>query len=254
MAIDFENHDVLNNYVAQFVQANLPEAKKKYNLKAKFQSEYNVHDIASKASVYNIETNPKVIEDGANAFFDIIRYTVANGGTIHTPLFNLRVRLPGEYVGDETRLNDGLFPEIRLNPTAAFRKYIRDTVKVEIAGIGDDIGHIGEAYDEASATTNDVATVGGLMTVRGHGLKVSGEAADNFGLFFICVSPFEAFKVDVLPVNEPRTLKFIVPAGLTTGRSYMIRVDTRSPVSGGGRLLKELRYLEAPFKIKGANP
>jgi hypothetical protein len=59
MALDFITHDVIHQIVARFVPAFLPDAKKPYNLKAEFQPELDVHDIASKAEVYNIETSPQ---------------------------------------------------------------------------------------------------------------------------------------------------------------------------------------------------
>jgi hypothetical protein len=175
MALDFQARDIIHNVVARFVHAFLPDAKKPYNLKAEFQPELDVHGIASKAEVYNMETSPKVIEEGMNAGLELIYYLVADGYRIKTPLFNLRMRLPGEYSGDETHLPNDVFPEARMSSTAAFRKYLRDTVKVEFAGIADDSGHIGEAIDAASGNVDETATIGNILTIRGHGLKIESD-------------------------------------------------------------------------------
>ena len=64
MALDFTVKDVMHKITAKFVHATLPDAKKPYNLKAVLQPELDVHGVASKADVYNIETDPKVIEEG----------------------------------------------------------------------------------------------------------------------------------------------------------------------------------------------
>jgi hypothetical protein len=104
-------------------------------LKAVHQPELDIHGIASKADVYNIQTSPKVIEDGLTAGIELIYYLVADGYKVKMPLFNLKLRVPGEYDGSETSLPDGLFPMARLQTSAAFRKYLKDKVKAEFGGI-----------------------------------------------------------------------------------------------------------------------
>ncbi|MDR2053634.1 MAG: hypothetical protein LBP80_09485 [Treponema sp.] len=76
--------------MAKFVHAFLPDAKKPYNLKAVFQPELDIHGIASKAEVYNIEADPRVIEEGFTAACELIYYLAADGYKIKTPVFNLR--------------------------------------------------------------------------------------------------------------------------------------------------------------------
>ncbi|MDR1248795.1 MAG: hypothetical protein LBK63_05775, partial [Treponema sp.] len=96
MAIDFKLKDVLHKVPAKMTPAYLPDAKKPYNLRAVLQPELDVHGVASKAEVYNLEADPKVIEEGFTAACELIYYLVADGYKIKTPLFNLRIRLPGE--------------------------------------------------------------------------------------------------------------------------------------------------------------
>jgi hypothetical protein len=86
----------MHKIAVKFTHAFLPEAKKPYYLKAVHQPELDVHGIASKAGVYNIETSPKVIEEGLNAGMELIYYLAADGYKIKTPLFNLKIRVPGE--------------------------------------------------------------------------------------------------------------------------------------------------------------
>jgi hypothetical protein len=67
MAIDFTVQDIIHKITVKFVHAFLPDARKKYYLKAVRQPELDVHGIASKAEVYNIGTSQKVIEEGLAA-------------------------------------------------------------------------------------------------------------------------------------------------------------------------------------------
>jgi hypothetical protein len=241
--------------VARFVHAFLPDAKKPYNLKAEFQPELDVHGIASKAEVYNIATDPKVIEAGTNAALELIYYLVADGYRVKTPLFNLRMRLPGEYSGDETHLNEGAFPEARMSSSSSFRQYLRDTVKVSFAGIEADNGHIGEAVDEATGSVDETATINSILTIRGHGLKVEADDAhkDEAGVFFVAADGSKV-KVVSIAVNESKTLKVIVPTALAADASYTLQVVTQSQLRGAGIPLKTVRTVVADFTLRAVPP
>jgi hypothetical protein len=250
MALDFTARDVIHKITAKFVHAFLPNAKKPYNLKAVFQPELDIHGIASKAEVYNIEADPKVIEDGFNAACELIYYRAADGYKIKTPLFNLKIRLPGEYEGAETSLPEDVYPEARLQASLPLRNYIREKVKVEFDGIDQSDGLIAEAVDEHTGQVDEVMTSGGLLSIRGYGLKIEGdeEHAEQTGLFFDDgESP--PVKAEILAVNEPRTLKAIVPASLMVGSDYTLKVVTQSSSKHGSGLLKGLREMRSEIKL-----
>jgi hypothetical protein len=85
--------------------------------------------------VYNIVTGPKVIEEGMAAGMELIYYLAADGFNIKPPVFNLHIRLPGEYDGAETALVEGSFPEVWLQTFLWLRNYIKDRVKVDFDGL-----------------------------------------------------------------------------------------------------------------------
>jgi hypothetical protein len=68
---------------------------------------------------------------------------------------------------------------------------------------------------------DEVVTIGNLLTVHGYGLKIEGDEAnrDAVGLFFEPEEGGAALKAEIIAVNEPRTLKVIVPA-LEAGKAY----------------------------------
>ena len=250
MALDFTVKDVMHKIAVKFVHAFLPDAKKPYNLKAVHQPELDVHGIASKADVYNIGTSPKVIEEGMNAGMELIHYLVADGFKIKTPLFNVKIRVPGEYDGSETHLPDGVHPMVRLQTSAAFRKYLKDRVKVEFDGVDQSDGLIAEAKDEATGLIDECATLENIITVHGYGLKIEADEAhkDEVGLFFVNPSG-NALLAKVLAVNEPKTLKVVVPPGLTEGTAYTLRVVTQSSAKHGSGLLKNVRTMVSDFTV-----
>ena len=250
MAIDFAVKDILHRIQVRFIHAFLPEAKKPYNLKAVHQPELDIHEIASKAEVYNIETSPKVIEEGLRAGMELICYLAADGFRIKTPLFNLKLRVPGEYDGSETHLPQGIYPTARLQTSAAFRKYIRERVTTEFGGIDQSDGLIAEAYDEAAEMSDEVATIGNLLTIHGFGLKIEADDVhkDEVGLFFVPECGGAPVKADIIAVNEPKTLKVIVPR-LTAGKQYGLKVVTQGSARTSTHLLKELRESLSDFSL-----
>jgi hypothetical protein len=254
MALDFTVKDVIHKVTAKYVPAYLPEAKKPYNLRAVLQPELDIHGVASKAEVYNIETDPKVIEDGFTAACELIYYLAADGYKIKTPLFNLRIRLPGEYEGAETSLAEGLHPEVRMQSTMDFKDYIKKRVIVQFDGIDQADGLIAEAVDEHTGQVDEVMTVGNLLTIRGYGLKIEGDDKhkDEVGIWFD--DGMQAIvKAEIVAVNEPRTLKIIVPMGLAPGMDYTLKIVTQSSAKHGGALLKNVREVRSDFKMTVQN-
>jgi hypothetical protein len=237
------------------VHAFLPDTKKPYNLKAVLQSELDIHGIASKASVYNITTPPKVIEEGLTAGMELIFYLAADGYKIKTPLFNLRLRVPGEYDGGETSLPDGTYPEARLSVSSDFRHYIRDNVKLEFDGIETNNGYIANVDNKADGTTDEIITVGGLIAVHGYGLKVESDDfhAGMAGVFFEGPDGSH-IKAEIVAVNEPRTLKLIVPSTLIADADYYVVVLTQSSTKSTGALLKNIRMVRSDFTLKAQLP
>jgi hypothetical protein len=178
----------------------------------------------------------------------------ADGYKIKTPLFNLRIRLPGEYEGAETSLGEGLHPEVRMQSAAPFREYIRDKVRVQFDGVDQADGLIAEALDEHTGQLDEVMTVGNLLTIRGYGLKIEGtdQHKDEVGLWFDD-GQGTLVKAEIIAVNELRTLKAIVPATLGVGYDYALKVVTQSSAKGNGAILKTVREVRSDFKLTVQN-
>jgi hypothetical protein len=123
-------------------------------------------------------------------------------------------------------------------------------VQVEFDGIDQQDGLIAEAVDEHTGQLDEVATINNLLTIRGYGLKIKADDIhkDKVGLFFDD-GESALVKVDILAVNESRTLKAIVPASLAVGKSYALKVITQSPARGKGSLLKNIHEIRSGFKL-----
>ena len=250
MQMDFNMKNILHRIAVKFVRACLPDAKKPYYLKAVHQPELDIHGIASKAALYNISTSPKVIEEGLSAGFELIRYLAADGYKMKTPLFNLKIRIPGEYYGAETALTEGLYPCVRLQTSDGFRKYLKENVKLVFDGFDDCEGFIAEALDEATGLVSKKMTRGNILTIHGYGLKIDSdkEHEKEAGVFFTTAAG-SSVKVSMIPVNEPQKLKVIVPSEIESDTPYIITIGTMSSVKSKGILLKRLRSVSSGFAL-----
>jgi hypothetical protein len=178
-------------------------------------------------------------------------YLAADGYRLNTPLFKMKLKVPGEYDGSETHLPHGVYPTVVLQASAQFRKYLKEKVKIEFDGVEQSDGLIAEAYDEVSEMMDDIATIGNLLTIHGFGLKIEADEShkDIVGLFFDAEAGYPPVKADIITVNQPRTLKAVVPAGLKNGASYYLGIVTQSSAKGSSTLLKNAREMRSDFML-----
>jgi len=83
-----------------------------------------------------------------------------------------------------------------------------------------------------------------LLTIHGFGLKIDGaeENRDVMGLYFVPVDEGgETVKAEIVAVNEPRTLKIIIPQGVASGMKYTLKVVTQTSPKHSQNILKNLR-------------
>jgi hypothetical protein len=140
----------------------------------------------------------------------------------------------------------------RLQTSAAFRKYLKEKVHVEFDGIDQSEGLIAQATDEVTELVDEAATLGNLLTIHGFGLKIEADQTHHgdVGLFFVPAgSNGTPVKAEILAVNEPKTLKAIVPASLTAGALYRLKIVTQSSAKHGSALLKNTREVHSEFTL-----
>jgi hypothetical protein len=244
--------DTVHAVTVKFVHAYLPTAKKPYNARVELQTELNQYEIAEKAAVYNIDVSPARIVEGVNAFFTLCCYLSADGFKLKTPLFNSYIRIPGEYDGYETHLPKDVYPAIRMEVGSDFREYIKERVKITFDGIDETNGFIGEALDEATGLKNETLTIGNIVDIHGSGLKITGdeEHASEVGFFFTSEATGD-IQATIIPVNEPKLLKALVPS--LPSAEYTIVIRTQSSAKNASTsLLKNPREMKSDFTVTPA--
>jgi hypothetical protein len=253
MAILFNAKDVLHRITAKFFPAYLPEAKKPYNLRAVHQPKLDIHGIASKAEAYGLPASPLLIEEGLTLGLELIYYLASDGYEIDTPVFQLRVGFPGEYDGHETELPEGTFPHGLITLAPQLREYLHRNVQPQFEGVAQNEGYVAEVIN---LYTGEVGTLraSSLFEVRGLGLKIAADAehAADTGLFLESATDGMRLRINQrdIATNEPRTFKGVVSYGTTSlpvGSQWYIVVRTQTPVTGGNKLLKDVREVKSEF-------
>ena len=250
---NFKLKDAIQKIVVKFVPAYLPNAKKAYNLKAAYQQELDIHEVALKAAVFNIPTHPKVIEDGLNAGLELMYYLVASGYKIKTPLFSIGIKIPGEYNGTETFLPKEVYPVARLRVNPAFRKYLREKAELEISGKEQIESFIAEIKDDTTGLVDTLMTRGQHITITGNGLMVEADDLHKAqtGIYFIPKTGTPV-KATAIAMNKHHTLKVLVPKELKAGAEYNIKVETMSSPRTRGMMLKTIMNISTDFMVKTA--
>jgi hypothetical protein len=179
-----------------------------------------------------------------------MRYLIADGYQIDTPLINIRLRVPGEYNGNETHLPSDIYPKLSITIDAPFRRYIREHVQVIFDGVEDTNGCITRIEDIATGLVNDTVTIGGLLAIEGYGLKVEAdeEHAPDAGVFLEDDNS-NSFVVKVIALNEPRTLKVITSSQMVPGVAYTVVIRTQGSPKSNGHLLKDLREVRSDIRL-----
>ncbi|MDR0448680.1 MAG: DUF4469 domain-containing protein [Treponema sp.] len=250
MAIGFTYKDILHKIVVRFAPATLPGAKKPYVLRPARRPVLDIHALAGKAEIFNIHTAPKVIEEGLSTAIELIFYHLADGYTIKTPLGTLNVYVGGEYDGTETCLPGGVSPKVHFQASEELNAYLVDRAEILFDGFASNEGCIGTVWDETTGRENEVMSIGGMITIHGQGIKIKADEVhqDKAGLYFTPVDG-NPVKARQIAVNEPRTLKVLVPPDLPEGKVYRIELMTQAVVKGHSQLHKDLRYVQSEFFI-----
>jgi hypothetical protein len=113
----------------------------------------------------------------------------------------------------------------RLTLTVTASKALQETLKttpVRVIGLASNRAAILRVTDMVSGQVNRVLTPGGMAAIKGTRIKIDG---DNpaVGLFLTNRDTGEAVRIaaSAIGLNEPKTVVFVVPAGLAHGYYYL---------------------------------
>jgi hypothetical protein len=171
-------------------------------------------------------------------FFGEAAYQLCDGFAVNMGYFSVHPNVGGMFDKVTEGHDTGKYPVSFRFRTRALAEHI----VVEVEGLADVAGYIEEFIDIATGAVNETLSPGGMFTISGHKIKVTGDKPE-VGVYFVSATdPSQRVKVaGHLAENAPHRLIGIIPA-LTPG-AYTLEVVTQ--FSSGSFFLKEPRVIES---------
>jgi hypothetical protein len=164
---------------------------------------------------------------------------VADGGAVHTPLFNITPSIPGVFNGMADSFDSSRHTvRTNLNPGILLRQ-AATKIKVRKVQVTDPSPYILEVKDIVSGTTNEILTPGGVVQFRGNRLKFIADRPDN-GVFLIDDNNLET-RCELIVENKPARIIVMLPPVLAPG-NYKIELRTNYSVGKEAKTLKKGQF------------
>jgi len=247
MASSNKTNKVLHHIRVRLFPSNLPASKKAWYARTVNEAELTIEDVAAAIVKRGEFTgNYHDLVKHVREFLDEAVYQLCDGFAVNTGYFSIH-----PVVG-------GFFASERENPRGhpvrfrfRTRKPLNDIVRHIAVEVDPsmDCGNIVSFIDFDSGKTNKCATPGGIFTITGRKIKITGKG--NVGLCFVSESdPLLRFKVSgKFAVNTSTRVSGVVPT-LAAGK-YYIEIKTQYTV--GGIDLKEPKTIISGFTVNVAD-
>ncbi|MDR2633004.1 MAG: DUF4469 domain-containing protein [Treponema sp.] len=170
-------------------------------------------------------------------FFDEAAYQLCDGFVVNTGYYSIHPHVGGTFdhltQGHEHQKHPISFRFRTLSPLRALAKHI----VVEVEGLAQVSGYIAEFLDINTESVNDRLSPGGLFSIGGHKIKISGDDPER-GVYFVSLEDGKQ-RVKVsghLAENTPSKVIGVIPP-LRAG-AWKVEVRTQYSGSGTSRLKK----------------
>ncbi|MDR1565808.1 MAG: DUF4469 domain-containing protein [Treponema sp.] len=176
------------------------------------------------------------------AFFDEAAYQLADGFAVNTGWFSLYPKIGGTFSKTGKSTDPGKYKvDFAFRPLGRLRE-LADKIAVEIEGLADVTGYIGEILDIRSGGVDGLLSPGGTLAIMGCKIKIAGAHPDVGVWFYQEASNAKPVKVtENLSENTANKVIATIPA-LKKGSAWRVRIITQ--FTNGTRMLKTPRTLE----------
>jgi hypothetical protein len=242
-----DSEPVLHRIRVRLFPSNLPGLKDTYFARTANEAELSIEEVAAALVKRGGFTgNYHDLIKHVREFFDEAAYQICDGFAVNAGYFSIHPVVGGLFAsGNEDPRRHPVRFRFRT------RKPLRDIVRyiaVEVEGAADS-SSIDSFIDVDSGETNECVTPGGIFTVTGRKIKVTGGSPDC-GLYFVSMTdPRRYFKVSKKFAGNVSTRVSGVVPDLPAGE-YRIEIKTQYTV--GGIDLKKPRTIASGFSVRVA--
>jgi hypothetical protein len=175
---------------------------------------------------------------------------IMRGSSVQTGNVHIAPRVVGGWIGADPVFDPKSHRlTVTVTPTAELRKSLEE-VGVEILGKKTDGGaFIGLVTDMLTGKLNGTVTLGGDIILEGSKIKITPANDASVGVFFTDAAGTDTPLDWPIAQNSPKRILCRVPASLTSGGVYTLKIVTRY-THGENVLLKELRTIIYELPIR----
>jgi hypothetical protein len=188
-----------------------------------------------------------VLVENVKQYLDELVYQLCDGYAVSTGYFSVHPNIGGTFSSEKEAHDHKKHPiSFRFRTRRPLRE-LAQAIAVEIQGIADTAGYIGEFIDYDAESVNSLYVPGDQFAIYGHKIKLAGEAP-GVGVYFVPVEePSKAVKVARVAENTPAKITGIAPR---TEYPHN-RIEIRTQFTGSGSTtLKALRVITSAFTLE----
>lgn len=239
-----DTDEVLHRIRVKLYPSNLPGSKGAYSARTVNEAELTVEEVAAalvKRGGFTGNYHDLVMY--VREFLSETAYQLCDGYAVNAGYFSIHPAVGGFFAsGNE----DPRGHPVRFRFRA--RKPLRDLARYIVveADSGADAGFIDSFIDVDSGETNGRVTPGGIFTITGRKIKITGGSPDC-GVYFVSKTGHRRYKVTrKFAVNVSAKVSGIIPS-LPAG-DYCIEIKTQYTI--GGIDLKQPRTVASGFSVR----
>jgi hypothetical protein len=170
-----------------------------------------------------------------NALGEVLSEGTREGCTFNLPMFNTSFSISGVFDGPLDSFDHNRHRlHINLTKGTLLREAERN-VKLEKINVSAPMPQIQEVKDSVSGSVNERLTPGGVVELRGYGLRIDGDDP-ACGLWFTSGTGDE-LKAPVIIENKPSRIIAMIPALPEGTKVSTVRIRVVTQYSGGGKFL-----------------
>ncbi|MCL2214126.1 MAG: DUF4469 domain-containing protein [Treponema sp.] len=242
--------DVLHRIRVKLYPSNLPGAKGAFSARIDNEAVLTIDEVCAALKTRGgFSGNYDELVNHVKQFFDEAAYQLCDGFAVNTGYFSIHPAVGGFFNKADDACDSRKNPiRFRFRTRTPLRR-LSEHIVIETEK-GETNGIIEQFTDMETGLDNKSLSSGGLFTLLGNKIKISGDNPEC-GLYFVSTgSQHSKIKVKkALLINTSRKVIGVIPS-LPAGR-YFIEIKTQYTV--GGTDLKEPRTVISSFTVKAAN-
>lgn len=198
-------------------------------------------DIARRIVAKGSEVTYETMLSSIKKYDLVVREAIQQGYSVMTENCQFTPRVTGSWITPSDQF-DPARHKITLDivETNIMREALAK-IGVEVLGVKESGAGIDRVTDGFTGKIDGTITIGDVIDIEGDKIKVLGESAE-VGVFFVDASGAVTQATGRLRRNDPKFVQIQVPATLTAGSAYTLRIVTQ--FTSGNNLLKDPRTIE----------